>query len=126
MTQHSMLNVKLPSSQLNKLKSRIKNRTEVTLNLSSNLIGNSNDKTNFLHKFLITNTQVSKIRKGFANGSSTDLKFSKAQLSKMQSGVGFLPEIETGITGIDNFINFPLKMSRLYLKELSNMGTKKI
>ena len=95
------------------------------MNLSSNLIGNSNDKTNFLHKLLITNTQVSKIRKVFANGSSTKLKFSKAQLSKMQSGVGFLPEIKTGITDIDNFINFSLKMPSLYLKEVSSMGTKK-
>ena len=52
MTQYNALNVKLSNSQLNKLKSGIKNRTEVTLNPSSNLIGNSNDKTNFPHKLL--------------------------------------------------------------------------
>ena len=50
MTQYNALNVKLSNSQLNKLKSGIKNRTEVTLNPSSNLIGNSNDATNFPHK----------------------------------------------------------------------------
>ena len=44
--------------------------TEVTLNLSSNLIRSSNDETNFPHKLLLTDTQVSKIRKAFANGSS--------------------------------------------------------
>ena len=38
------------------------------INISSNLIGNSNDKTNFPHKLLLTDTQVSKIRKAFANG----------------------------------------------------------
>ena len=54
MTQQNTLNVKLSNSQLNKLKSAIKNRTEVTLNLSSNLIGISNDKTNFPHKLLLT------------------------------------------------------------------------
>ena len=39
MTQYNTLNVKLSSSQLNKLKSAIKNGTEVTLNLSSNIVG---------------------------------------------------------------------------------------
>ena len=41
MTYYNTLNVKLSNSQLNTLKSDIKNRTEVTLNLSSNVIGNS-------------------------------------------------------------------------------------
>ena len=87
MTQYSMLNVKLSNSRLNKLKPAIKSGTEVTLNLSSNLIGNSNDKTNFPRKLLLTDTQVSKIREDFANGSSANTKFSKTQLSKIiQSG----------------------------------------
>ena len=47
MTQYSKLNITLSNSPLNKLKSGIKNETEVTLNLSSNLIGISNDETNF-------------------------------------------------------------------------------
>ena len=96
------------------------------MNLSLNLIENSNDETNFPHKLLITDTQVSKICNVFANGSSANLKFSKSQLSKIQSGVGYLLEIRTEITGIDNFINFALKMPSSYLKELSNMGSKRI
>ena len=68
----------MSNSQLNKLKSAIKNGTEVTLNLSSNFIANSNDETNFLHKLLLTDTQVSKICKAFANGSAANTKFSKA------------------------------------------------
>ena len=63
MTQYNTLNVKLFNSLLNKFKSAIKNENEVTLNLSSNLIGTSDDKTNFPHKLLLTNTQVSKILK---------------------------------------------------------------
>ena len=59
--------MKLSNSQLNKLKSAVKSGTEVTLNHSSNLIGNSNDETNFSHKNLLTNIQVSKIRKAFTN-----------------------------------------------------------
>ena len=58
MTQYSTLNVKLSNSQLNKLESAIKNGTEVTLNLSPNLIESSNDETNFPHKLLLTNMQV--------------------------------------------------------------------
>ena len=65
------------------MKSVIKNGTEVTLNLSSNLIGSSNDKTNFPHKLLLTNKQVSKIRKAFANGLSATITFSKSQLFKI-------------------------------------------
>ena len=51
------------NSQLNKLKSAIKNGTEVILNLTSNLMESSNDQTYFPHKLLLTNTQVSKICK---------------------------------------------------------------
>ena len=63
MTQYNTLNIKLSNSQLDKLKSRIKIGAEVTLNLSSNLIGNSNDETNFPTKIMLTTAQVSKIVK---------------------------------------------------------------
>ena len=69
MTQYNTLNVKLSNSQLNKLKTTIKNGTKVTLNLPSNIAGDSNDENNFPHKLLLTNTQVSKLHKAFANGS---------------------------------------------------------
>ena len=58
MTQYKILIVKLSNSQFNKLKSAIKNGTEVTLKISSNVIGDSNDEKSFPHKFLLTNTQV--------------------------------------------------------------------
>ena len=57
MTQRNSLNVKLSNSQLNKLKSGIKNETEVVLRLSSNMIGDSNDESNFSHKLLLTNSK---------------------------------------------------------------------
>ena len=61
----------------------MKNGTGLALNLSLNLIGNFNDETNFVHKILLTDTQISKIRKAFENGSSANIKFQKTQLSKM-------------------------------------------
>ena len=47
MTQYHSLNIKLSNSQLNKLKSAIKNKTEMVSRLSSNMVGNSDDETNF-------------------------------------------------------------------------------
>ena len=79
MIQYNSLIVKLPNSQLNKLKSTIKNETEVVLRLSPNMIGDSNDETNFPHKLLLTDRQVSNIHKAFADNSSADITFSKTQ-----------------------------------------------
>ena len=90
MTQYSTLNVKLSNLQVNKLKSQIKNGTEVTLKLSSNVAGDSNDENNFPHKLLLTNTLVSKFRKAFANNSSANTKLSKTQLHKIGKSGGFL------------------------------------
>ena len=85
MTQYNSLNVKLSNSHLNKLKSAIKNETEVVLKLSSNMSGDN--ETNFPHKLLLTNRQVANLCKAFSNYLSTDIKLSKTQLSKMiQSG----------------------------------------
>ena len=83
MTQYNSLNVKLSNSQFNKLKSAIKNQTDMILRLSSNMISNLDDETNFPHNLLLTNRQVANLRKTFANYLSTDIKLSKTQLSKM-------------------------------------------
>ena len=57
MTKYNTLSIKSSNSQLNKFKSRIKNGTELTLNISSNVIGNFNDEYNFTHKVILTNKQ---------------------------------------------------------------------
>ena len=79
MTQYNSLNVNLSNSQLNKIKSPIKNETEVILRLSSNMIGDYNDETNFPHKLLLTDRQVLNNRKAFANHSSIDIKLYNEQ-----------------------------------------------
>ena len=90
MTQYNSLNVKLSNSQLNKLKSGIKNETDVVLRLSSNMIGNSDDNTNFPHELLLTNRQVANLPKAFAKNTSADIMLSKTQLSNMIQSGGFL------------------------------------
>ena len=87
MTQYNSLNAKLSTSQLNKLKSAIKNKTEAVLRLLSNMV--DDDETNFPHKLLLTNRQVANLRKAFANNLSTEIKLSKTQLSKMIRSGGF-------------------------------------
>ena len=98
MTQYNSLNVKLSNSQLDKLKSAIKNETDMVLRLSSNMIGSSDDETNFPHKLLLTNRQVTNLRKVFAKHKSTDIKLSKTQLSKMIQLGGFLGRFLRSIT----------------------------
>ena len=117
MTQYNSLNVRLSNSQLNKLKSSIKNETDVVLRISSNMVGNSNDNNNFHHELLLTNRQVANIRKPFANHSSTDIKLSETQLSKMIQSGGFLgkllgPLLKTGLPLIKSVIK-PLAKSVL-------------
>ena len=115
MRQYNSLNVKLSNSQLNKLKPAIKNKTEVVLRLSSNMIGD--DEINFPHQLLLTNRQVANLRKAFAGKSSTDIKLSKNQISKMIQSGGFLgrllgPLLKTGFPLLKNVIK-PLTKSVL-------------
>ena len=121
-----MLNVKLSNLQLNKLQSGLKNGTEVTLDLSSNLIRNSNDETNFPDKLLLTNTQVPKICKAFKNGSSAKTKFSKTHLSEIVQLGGFI----FSSSGISDLPMVPIKgffsLENSIAKESKSMGAKKI
>ena len=113
--QYNSINIKLSNLQLNKLKSAIKNKTEVILRLSSNMIGD--DETNFLHKLLLTNRQVANLHKAFADKSSADIKSSKTQISKMIQSERFLgrllgPLLKTGLPLMKNVIK-PLPKSVL-------------
>ena len=69
MIQYNSLNVKLSNSQFNNLESAIKNETEIALRLSSNMIGNFDDKTNFPYELFLTKKQDANLRIAFANNS---------------------------------------------------------
>ena len=79
----------MPFSQLNKLKSRIKNGTEATLNLSSNVISNSIEETSFPNKFSSTDRQVPMLRQSFANNSSANKIFQKLNCPKSHNQESF-------------------------------------
>ena len=85
------------------------------LRLSSNMIGNN--ETNFPHKLLLTDRQISSLCKSFASHSSADIKLSKTQLSKMIQSEGFFsiligPLLKTGLPSAKNVIK-PLAKSVL-------------
>ena len=63
------------------------------------MVTNSNDNTNFPHELLLTNRQVANIRKAFAKNTSTDIKLSKTQLSKMIQSGGFLGNLLSKLAG---------------------------
>ena len=75
MTQCNTLNVKLSNLQLNKLKSGIKNGTQVTLKVSSDVVSDFNDEINFPHK-LLTDTQILRLGKTFIKNPSPSIKLS--------------------------------------------------
>ena len=104
----------MSNSEPNKLKSGIKINTEVTLNISPNLIGNSDDETNFPHKFLLTDAEFSKIRKAFANSLWANTTFSKTQLSKL---------IQSGIFYIFNLVN-PAEVVYKIPNKANNLSNK--
>ena len=103
-------------SQLNKLKSAIKNENEVILRISSNTIGNSDDETNFLYKSLLTIRQVSNLQKAFANNLSANIKPSKAELFKIIQSGGFL----------GSFLGLLLKTGLLLMKNVLQTLAKSV
>ena len=114
MTQYNSLNVKVSNSQLDKLKSAIKNETELVLRLSSNMVSNFDDETDFPRRLLLTNRQVANLCNAFANYLSADIKLSKTQLSKKIQSGGFLsrlfcPLLKTELSLMKNVIKLLTK-----------------
>ena len=86
MFEYSKVNVKLSDTQLKKLKTAIKDKTGTTLGMSLKVF-NGNDLP---HELLLTTRKKIALRKAFSNNISTDLKLSRAQISKIIQSGGFL------------------------------------
>ena len=109
MTQFNNVNVKLSIFRLNKLKSALRNATEVALKLSLNMIGDSNDETNFSQKLILTDRQVSKLRKKFANDLLAYIKLSNTELSKIVQLGRFIGRL------LGQLIKTRLRLIKMYL-----------
>ena len=79
------VNAKLTDRQLKKLKTAVKDKTETTLRMNLKMF----DGNDLPHELLLTKRQKTKLRNAFNNNMSTDLKLSKAQISKIIQSGGF-------------------------------------
>ena len=79
MVEYSKANIKLTNTQLKKPKTAVKNTTGMTLRISFKVF----DGNDLPHELLLTTRQKTKLRNAFNNNMSTDLKLSKAQISKI-------------------------------------------
>ena len=89
MVEYSKVNVKLSDTQLKKLRTAVKDKTGTTLRMSLKMF-NRNDLP---HELLLTTRQKTKLKNAFTNNMSTDLKLSKAQISKIIQSGGFLSKL---------------------------------
>ena len=99
MVEYNTVNAKLSNSQLNKLKSAVKNRQGTTLRVNSKIF----NRNNLPHELLLTTRQTTKLRNAIESNMSTDIKLSKAQISKIIQSGGFLgkplgPLLKTGLS----------------------------
>ena len=105
MAEYTKVNVRLSYSQLKKLKDAVSHNTGTTLRISSKIFNGNN----LSHELLLTTRQKTKVRNDFNNSTSTDIKFSKAQINKIIQSGGFLsgllgPLLKTGLPLIKNLI----------------------
>ena len=104
MVEYSKVNVKLPDIQLKKQKTAVKNKPGTILRISLKLF-NGND---FPHELLLTTRQKTKLRNAFNNNMWTDLKLSRAQISKMIQSGGFLGTLLNKLAGPLTKVAIPL------------------
>ena len=95
MVEYSRVNVKLSGTQLEKLKTAVKNKTETTLRMSLKTF-NGKDLP---HELLLITRQKTKLRNTSNNDMSTDLKLSRAQISKIIQSGGLLGSLLSKLAG---------------------------
>ena len=95
MVEYSKVNVKISDTQLKKLKTSLKDETGTTLRMSLKMFA----ENDLPQELLLTTRQKTKLRKAFNNNISTDLKLSKAQISKIIQSGRFLGSLLSKLAG---------------------------
>ena len=95
MIEYNKVNVKLSDSQLNKLNAAVKNRQGLTLRMNIKIFNGNN----LLHESLLTTRQKTKLTNALENNISTDIKLSRAHVSKMIQSGGFLGALLSKFAG---------------------------
>ena len=104
MVEYNKKNVKLSNTQLKKIKAAVKNKTGTTLRINLKMFNGNN----LPHELLLTTRQKTKLRNAFNNNMSTDLKLSKAQISKIIQSGGFLGSLLSKLAGPLMKVEIPL------------------
>ena len=113
MVEYNTVNVKLSNSQMNKLKSAVKNNKGATFRMNARIFNGNN----LAHELLLTTRQTTKLRNAIENNLQTDIKLPKARISKIIQSGGFLgkilgPLLKTGLPLLKSVIK-PLGLLRL-------------
>ena len=95
MVECSKVNVKLPDSQIKRLKDAVKDNTGTTLRISFKMFNGNN----LPHELLLTRRQKTNVKNAFNNNVSADLKLSKAQITKIIQSGGFLGSLLSELAG---------------------------
>ena len=109
MIKYSKANVKLSDTQVKTLKTAAKNKTKVTLRMSLKMF----DGNDFPQELLLTTRQRTKLRNAFNNNMLTDLKLTKAQISKIIQSGGFLGSLLSKLVGPLMKVAVPLEKNIL-------------
>ena len=109
MVEYNKVNVKLSDSQLNKLKSAVKDHTGATLRMNMKRF----DGNNLPHELLLTTRQKTKLRNAFENNMLTEIKLSKIQISKIIQSGGFLGSLLSKIAGLLKKVAVPVEKNIL-------------
>ena len=95
MVEYSKVNVKLSDAQLKKLKTAVKDKTGTILRITLKMFA----ENDLPHELLLTTKQKTKLRNAFSNNILTDLKLSRAQISKIVQSRGFLASLLSKYAG---------------------------
>ena len=112
MVEYNTVNVKLSNSQLNKLENSVKNKQGTTLRMNARIF----NENNLSHELLLTTRQTTKLRNAIENNMSTDIKLSKAQISKVIQSGGFFGKI------LGPLLKTGLPLLKLVIKPLGLLG----
>ena len=95
MVEYSKVNVRLSNTQLQKLQDAVKDNTGTTLRINLKML----DRNDLPHELLLMTRQKAKLRKPLNNNTSTDIKLSKAQITKIIQSDGFLGSLLSKLAG---------------------------
>ena len=95
MVQYNKVNVKLSYQRLNQLKKTVKNQAGVALKMKFKMF----HANNLPHELLLTARQTTRLRNEFENNMSSNIKLSKAEISKVTQSAELWGSLSSKLIG---------------------------